>query len=486
VAQPHPQVDVLGIEREHLPLLERSRQALFDFRLNEAERLLERVLADGSPRPYAYFMYVSVAFWRAMVEDVESAYDRFYLRSDSLLSRLEATERTKWKRLIRAEAYLQRAVILGKTEQFLRAAWAGRTVYHSYANLVDDHSEFYPAYYGMGLVHVLLGSLPGTYRWILARIGISGTVEGGLRELTLAAEKSAFNGVHARATLGVIDIILNQEKEQGVERLRKLHEAHPNSLMFAHLYGYGLYSIRDAPRAQEVFETALEKRENSAYHFIDFVTFYLGEVYFVQNKFGRAEQSYREFLENYRGHALIALARLRCGLALEMQDQHEEAREYYRRVSSERSFDSDEYALRTAAERLENPMTETERRLLRGANHYEAGLYESAVEVLMPVYNNPELQPVERAEAAFYLGRVRHAQDRPKDALTYYGHAANDPGDRSEKWLPWSQFYIGTIYAEWGESGKARALFEQVLSYDHEYDYKKALEQRTHTAMDTL
>ncbi len=485
-AQTHPDVGVLGIEREHVRLIERSQRALLDFRLNEAERVLRDILKEDDSAPYAYALYSSVAFWRAMVEDVQPAYDGYYARSDSLLDRLEAAERTKWKRLVRAEAYLQRAIVLGKTEQFFSAAWAGRKVYHAYTGLVDEYAEFYPAYYGMGLTHILLGSLPGTYRWILARFGISGTVEGGLRELRMAADHSEYNGPHARATLALIDIILNQEKQQGVERLRTLHEDYPNSLMFAHLYGFGLFSIRRAEEAERVFSVALEKRGNPAYHFVDFVTYYLGEVHFVQNDFRRAERNYRDFLHNYRGKALVAMARLQCGLALEMQNRHAEAREFYRSVQSDRSFDSDEYARRTARERLERRMTEVERQLMRGANHYRAGSYSSASNVLLPFFNDRQLEAVHRAEAAFYLGRTRHAQGRLEEALTYYGHAAVNPGDRSARWQPWSQFYIGTIYAERGETGKAGALFNQILSYDHEYAYKKALEQRVHTAMDQL
>lgn len=484
--QTHPDISVLGIERTQVPLIEDSQQALLDFRLNEAERLLHQILEEDDHAAYAYFLYSSVAFWRGMVEDVEPAYDRFYARSDTLMSRLESAEETRWKQLVLGEAYLQRAVVLGKTEHFLRAAWAGRQAYNMYTSLMEQYPEFYPAYYGMGVIHVLLGSLPDTYRWILARIGITGTVDGGLRELEEAAAHSAYNGPHARATLALIDLILNQERQDGVRRLRKLHEAYPHSLMFAHLYGFGLYSIRKAEKAQRIFETALEKRDDPAYHFIDFITYYLGDVHFVQNQFSQAERHYRDFLENYPGKALVALARLRCGLALEMQNQYPEAREFYRSVKSDRSFDSDEYARGTAAERLERPMSEIERQLVRGANYFEAGAYDTAVEILIPLYENRELSDEERAEAAYYMGRVRQAEGRLEDAMTFYGHAADQPGDRSEKWQPWSQFYIGTIYADWGETGKARALFEQVLSYDHEYSYKKALEQRVHTAMDQL
>jgi predicted negative regulator of RcsB-dependent stress response len=160
---------------------------------------------------------------------------------------------------------------------------------------------------------------------------------------------------------------------------------------------------------------------------------------------------------------------------------------FYRNVQGDRTYDTDQAAFRAARKRLAAPLTTRERQLLLGRNAYEAGVYEQAEGVLRAVLGEAGAPADARAEAAFQLGRVFHAQGRLDEALQAYQYAVLHPvAEPTARWAPWSQFYTGEIFAQRGDTLRAVAAFEAVLAYDATFDYHEALEQQAKAALGRL
>jgi len=467
-------------------LLDEGRRHLFAFRMNAAEQSFRQLMQEPSGDEAAYYQLAMIALFKGMVTDNEAYFERFMARSDTLRQLLDDRPPSLWKQQMQASTSLQRTVASGKLGQYMRAAWAARSAYKGFERLVQDHPEFDEAYFGMGLLHLTVASLPAGYRRLLSVLGFSGTAEGALHELRRAASRSRFNQELAHMSIALAKIILLDQIPDGTERLGTLYERDPESLLYAHLYGFGLYTNRQPVQAEAVLQPAVGKQRTPDYFYIDYLDYYLGEALFVQNEFEDAIAAYRRYLERHDGPALRAMGQYRLGLALEMQHRRSEAVSVYRRVEAPRDFDNDLVAHRRAQVRIEQPMTSLDRQLIRGENAFQRRAYDEAESMLRTVFQDPSATSVQKARAAFYIGRVHHVQGQYSQAYPAYRYAVDHPGHPETEWGPWAQLHIGDVYAEQGRTQEAIQAYQKALNWETPFDYFQSLEQRARLALERL
>jgi len=468
-------------------LLEEGRNHLLTFRLYDAERTFRRLVRRPDGTAAARYYLATASFFKALVTDEAVYFDEFFERSDSLRRALEAMPDSRWRAYLLAETYLQRAVAFVKTERFFRSALASRRAYRRFNDLIEEDTAFYEPYKGMGLMHLFIGTMPRAHRRLLKIFGYGGAVEQGMRELQQAAAYSQLNQEEAAIFRALADITLNNSASGGVETLERLHRAHPESALLAYLYGFALLSNRRAAEAERYLRAAVQAGASADYFYIDAAAFYLAQTLFRQNRFAEAESYYRHYVQRHRSEALKALAYYELGLTLEMQGRRDEAVSFYRQVNGARSYDSDRWAYRAAQKRLAAALSPRERQLLLGRNAYNAGHYDQAEALLGVVSEDAEASTGARVEAAYRLGRVYQAQGQLEQALRAHQYVVAHPvADPKARWAPWSQFYVGEIYAQRNDTLQATRAFEAALAYDTVYDYHRALEQQAKAALGRL
>ncbi len=465
---------------------EQGHAAMLAFRLPEAERHFRVLAARPDGAAVGHYALATVAMYKGMVTDDADYFETFFKRSDRFGEALEEAPEGRWRAHLRAEGDLQRALVSAKTQSYLRAALAARSAYNGFEELMREHPSFAEPKLGMGLLHLTVASLPGGWRRLLGVMGFSGTAEEGLREMEAAAAGSRYNRAEATMALSVVDVMMYQATERALRRLRRLYEAQPQSLLYAHLYGFALLADRQAQAAAEVLRRAARRHTDEEYFFIDYVEYYLGEALFRLNEFGEAERYLRRYLARHGGPALKAPAQYMLGLALELQGEREEALAYYELVNDNRDFDSDAAAYRAAQERIEAPLEGYDYTLLMARNAFDAGRYAQAEQLLRPVYGMASAPAAARGEAAYRLGRVYHVQGQLRQAAEAYAFAAAQPGDPRAKWGPWSQFYLGEIHAAQGRDEQALDAYEKALDYETPFDYAQSLEQTVRVAREGI
>lgn len=466
--------------------LEAGREHLFAFRMQAAEAAFRDLLDHPGGAAAAYHQLAMVALFKGLVTDDAVYFERFMTRSDSLRRVLADHPDSPWKRQLAAATSLQRTVARGKLGQYVRAALAARSAYKGFEALVEEHPDFAEAYMGMGLLHLTVASLPAGYRTLLSVLGFGGTASEGLRELEYAATHSRYNRELAHMSIALAQIVILDQIPQGTERLGRLYQRHSESLLYAHLYGYALYTNRQPRQAEAVLQPAVDQQSAPDYFYIDYLDYYLGEVRFVQDDYEAAIVAYRRYLARHDGPALRAMGQYRLGLALEMMGRREAAASVYRQVEAPRDFDNDLVARRRAHVRLERPMTALERRLIRGVNAFYRSDYGEAQATLRAIFHDPSAAPVLKARAAFYIGRVHHVQERYAQAYPAYVYAVEHPGNPRAEWGPWAQLRIADMYAEQGQTRAAIQAYRKALDWDRPFDYYHSLEQKARIALERL
>ena len=468
-------------------LLTKGRTQLLNFRLYEAERTFRTLAREPDGEPAARYHLATASLLKALVTDEPAYFAELSARSDSLQAVLDTVPASTWRTFLRAEAYFHRTMALAKEDHFIRAALAARQAYKRYENIIEADPAFYEAYVSMGLMHILIGTLPGGYRSLLKVLGYSGSLTRGQRELQQAVAHRALNADEAAIYLAMVDVLLNNSKGNGVQTLRALQARYPESALCNHLYGFALLENRRAEEALIFLEKAVRAGTSAAYFYIDYADFYLAEATFRLGQWEQAEVHYRRYLKRHRGTALKALAYLELGQTLEMQGRRADAVAAYQQVQATRAYDSDKVAYHRAQRLLAAPMTAQDRLLLEGTNAYLAGQYDEAEATLTAIADDPAFPADLRTVATYHLGQLYQARGQLDQAMTAYRYVSEHPvADSEARWTPWSHFFIGEVYAEQGQPQKARAAFEKALSFKGPFDYHQALEQQAKAAMARL
>jgi tetratricopeptide (TPR) repeat protein len=467
-------------------LLERGRAEMVAFRLDDAEATFERLAAEESGRPAALLHLAKIALWRGMIMEQGNLYDRFFAQSDRLLDEIDGMPESAWRTHFRAEIELYRALIHAKKTEYARAAFALRQAYNHFERNAEEHPAFYESSWGMGLCHAVVGLVPSSFRWVLKLMGFSGTVQQGLREMEVSAQRSTFYREEAGIVFALTDLIVNESKEGGMRYVVALQAKHPESPLVNYILGFALLDERKAAEAESALRRADRLLAMPGVYPMPYVDYYLGDALFRQNQFAEAARHFERYVSSFPGEALLAQAYLHLGLAREMAGDRAGAIAAYRQIEVREDYDSDADALREAQERIDAPLAGHERTLLLGRNAFDGGRYREAVTTLQPVLGDQEAPAVMRAEAAYRSGRAYHALGEWSDALRHYRFAVSRPGDERAKWGPWSQYYIGEVFEAQGDEEAARTAYERALAYDETFAYHKALEQRAKAALGRL
>lgn len=463
-------------------LLHTGRAHLLAFRLAEAEQTFQRLSRTADGAAAAWHHLATTSLLKLILTSDRRMETEFFARSDSLKTALKAHPDSRWRAWLGAEANLQRALAEAKTGDYLQAVLAARLAYHELERIHHTWPGFVEAYKAQGLMQWAIGSLPSGYQRFLRLIGYRGHAGEGLRLLRLAADESTYGREEASALLAINDVVLNEARGEAVPRLRQLHHAHPKNPFIAYLYGYALFTDRQATEAEVVLRQVAQRGAAAGFP-VDYADFYLAEALFRQDRYADAEAWYRRYLTRHEGPEMKALAHLHLGLVLEMQGRRPEALRFYQQVEAQREYDSDAAAARRAMQLQQAPLGEHRRALVLARNAHESRRYAVALQRLEQVFATPGVPAAERAEAAYRMGRIYQEQQRWAEALRFYQQARQHPGDPQAKWGPWSQYYIGEVYEAQGQQQEAKAAYTAALRWPGTFDYRQALEQRLRLAL---
>jgi len=477
---------LLGIQTpEGAALYAAARAATIDFKLAEARALYRQLGVIELESPAAAYGLQTAALYQALIMEREPYLGRFYALNDSLADLADALPDSPEAEILRGTARLHRALAYGRQERYTQAGRAFRSACGRFKKLHRTSIPHPDAAFGDGLCQIVAGSIPREYRWLGTLLGFTGTVQDGLAALEQAAQGGPFE-IEAAATFAIADASINERRAGALARFSEVAEAHPASPLLGYLEGFLALSDRRAPEAEVSLRRALASLEQPGVEPVPFVQATLGRTLFRLDEFEEATEHLDDFVRGYRGKALVAQSTLLSGLAWEMSGDRRRAEATYGRVRALRDYDSDESAVREAAERLEAPLTASQRTLLLGANAFDSGRYERAVEVLQPVVTNADLPQKERAEAAYRTGRAYQALEDWDRAIGHFRLAADRPGDPLAKWGPWSLYHMGEVFEAKGELAEARSAYEEALDNEEAFDYRKSLEQRARAALERL
>lgn len=437
-----------------------------------------------------------IVFVHFLVNEGPELPDRFLSLAKSSIQALESLPNSDaQKNVLIAELFFLRGVVKALDKRYVSSV----VDFKSACTLIDRNSKNFPDNPDqsklLGVFHVAMSAIPRKLQWLSSVLCFKGDLQTGLEHLKNASQNSKLLPNESKILLFYFEKNLLDRPREANERISRLHQAHPNSIVFNYLLLSSWLELRENDEALDLCsewekrrQVALEAGTKSSIPELPIWHYTCGKAWFFKLRYDKALVSFDRFLELYQGKTLHADALYRKGMSLILSDQYEDAQYVFHKLAQTEAsgFDVDEYASRMAATYLLNEPEKTDKQLYEARNLFDGGYYHQSMSRLGSLQKqNTDLSENQRTELYYRLGRNCHALDSLTAAKTHYQTCLDSKPGRNLWMKVYAHYYMGRLAETDGDNAAARVWYKSALDFN-EYPYQSGLEQRCKAALQQL
>ncbi len=329
---------------EFTPRLQLAYFEIQKLRLDKARALLDQERIQNPDNGALIYLDNYADMYYLLISEDKAAYDKLSVKEDTRLDALaRLPESSPFQRLLRAEVRLHWAFAKLKFGSEVSASW---DIIKAYRLLEENRTKFptfVPTLKSLGLLHVLIGSVPEQYTWVTKVLGLKGNIEGGLRELNLVQAKDPFFRQEAQ----LIDLLLHaytlQLSPAQIRELKGMPASQPDNLL---LHFFATSVLMKEGRSEEAL-AILSKAPRTAEHIpFPFLDYLRAEILLQKGQYDAAYTLYDRFQRNFKGFNFIKDSYFKQFLCRWLTNRNAEAKTLISRVErvGKTITESDQYA----------------------------------------------------------------------------------------------------------------------------------------------
>ncbi|MFO8130321.1 MAG: tetratricopeptide repeat protein [Bacteroidales bacterium] len=433
----------------------------------------ERVENPSNRIPLLIDNYID--FLRVFISGDEELFHRLEPRRAGRISRIrKSREDSPYYLCSLAMINLQWAFTRVKFGEYLRAAVEINRAYKYLEENKQRYPDFIPNDLGLGVLHVMIGSIPKQYKWVARLFSMEGSVKKGMHEIggfVKKAENSAwaFQQAEGMFFLAFIQMNFSSFPEQPLPLAAKYDSLSRHNPLLAYAYGRYLMNRGENDKALRVFRG----RPQDDGHYPLFYVDYLTGICLLNKLDPDCRPCIYRFVANFPGRNYIrsawqklAWSYLLEGDTLSYHHTMEKVRHY-----GDDWMESDQIALQEAVEG-KPPNVE----LLKARLLFDGGYYDDALDVL----ERKDIRLCGKADTvAFYyrLGRIYHRQGKKPESIRYYQRTIDSGQGLDAYFAGNAALNLARIYETSGDTARALYYYDACLSMDFR-DYEAAVKQK--------
>lgn len=405
------------------------------------------------------------------------------------LNLLENGERTSpWYRLCKAGLYLHWAIINVRFGDQYRAAINFRKSF----SLSGDNKRLFPQFayndvFG-GLEEAMVGSLPGSYKWLASLLGMKGNIKEGDQKI------EAFINTHTPDQplysesvlyhLYVRFYLLARQREVWNFLNNPQFDTHNNLLNVFVKTNIGL-DFRKTDEVVTALKAASGEPEYSRYPIFD----YLYGAALLTRLDTAAANYLQRYLTNNKSDILVKDAWQKTAFAWYVNGNMARANYSLQQVAKSGSarIDADKQALRFAENKMWPAVPLLQARLL-----IEGGYYTRALTLLTNINPASLSGPADNAEFYFRLGRAYEeladsntGKSYYQQALAQYGMAVAAGRNRHEQFAARAMLHTGKIFERLNMKTEAISKYKECLDMPA-HDFQNSIDQQAKAGINRI
>ena len=467
------------------PNLQQAYNDVFKLKINTARQLLAKEKSKNPANAMALYVENYIDMVTLLVSDSKPLFEQLAPNQDKRLEQLaDLPTDSPYQRLWQAEIRLHWAFVKLKFGKEVSASWDIIKAYRLLDENARTYPEFIPTYKSLGLLHVLIGSTPQNYQWVAKLLGLKGNIQLGMREIQQVVQKEPLFDNEAKLINILLQSYILGYTEKQNEDLLQLVKSRPDNLLL-HFFGATI-SMKDG-RGEQALQWLDQRPTGTLYAPFPFLDYLKGEILLQKSDYEEARIHLNAFLTHYKGQNFLKDAYLKMFLSHWLAKEDRAAKPYLNKVLTVGTayVEADKAAQKFAENFTKGTVTASQKVLMKARLAFDGGYLTEAMNGLIPFREASFVNPSDKAEYQYRLGRIFQRQNQPDSSIAHYERAIVLSQTQSLYYGATSALQLGYIYQNKGQKAKAIAYFKQALNYP-KHEYKNSIDNKARAALTLL
>lgn len=438
-----------------------------------------------------YYLENYIDFLTLFISEDASLFNKLKPNKELRISKIEDSENNSpYYNYCLAEIYLQWAFARIKFKEYITAAGEINKAYKLLKENEEKYPDFIPNLKGLGILHSLIGTIPDEYKWATKLVGITGTINQGVSELTsilnmsLKNEEYAYLKTESIFYLTFIQLNLQSNKDKALQLAKYLNTPSFSALIENNpLLCYAAASISLKTGSNDnAIQILLNRPKGEEYYPFHYLDFLLGSA--KLNRLDNDAFSYFYlFLTRFKGQNYIKAAYQKLAWYFLINGNTEKYKEKILLASSlgSSTMDEDNQALSESKSNTVPNITLLKARLL-----FDGGYYQKALNIM--IEKNPSdfcKTTKDYLEYTYRLGRIFDEWGYDTKAISYYELTIKNGSNSTYYFAANSALHLGMIYEN--QKNKTKAIYYYKLcSTFKNTEYKTSINQKAKAGLNRL
>lgn len=463
---------------------------ILELRFDEAQELLKKEKTVNPTNNIVPYLENYRDFLQVIISEEEPVFNSLSAQKKNRLAHLESGNvKSPWHLYCQAQVNMQWAFARLKFGEYTTAALELNRSYRQVSRNNELFPDFSPNGAVLGLLHVLIGSVPDNYKWVAEALSFHGSVNQGIGELRKLTEdpetqvRYPFLRSECLFLFSFISLNFSALPEDS-KHLNRLLESPDNKALITKspllVYAASINYLNTGKNDLALW--LLQNRPKGAAYFPFYYLEYLTGTAKLHKLDPEARLYFLRFVVNFKGKNFIKSAYQRLAWIDLISDNQKGYNEYVERVRllGANELDSDRQAMKEAG--LINPPDIT---LLKARLLFDGGYYTEALSELKNTGHEQHDSPHDKIEYTYRLARIQHKSGNTGEAITFYSETLDKGKGYPYYFAANSALQLGNIYEASGNKEKARSYYRICLSLKYD-EYKNSISMKAKAGLSRL
>lgn len=453
-------------------------------RLEKAARLVKDERAEQKTNGFITYLESYSDFFYFLISDSQKEYANYSKKQDARLQQLaKLSSESPYQRMMMAEIRLHSAFVKLKFGNRTSGCWDIVKANKLLEENLKLFPDFIPHLKALGLLHVMIGSVPEEYQWVARMIGLKGNIRQGLAELRKVEEENGVFSKEAEITSLLLHAYVLQPGEHLLTKLKQLPYKEPDNLLFHFLSASVLMKKGEGEAALGILNKA---PQGAGYLPFPFLHYMRAEVYLQKGQYEKAKSEYGSFLNKTKGTNFVRDSYLKQYLC-QWLPGHAGSPNLLLKAQNSGSLnvEADKHAQKVAARFTEGKISDEQRVLFEARYAFDGGFILRATSALEGKKESSFRLVSSQIEYNYRLGRILQYQDKWKESIPYLKRAVQMSVGHDYYFGPSAALQLGYIFTDSGQPETAAAYFRKAMSFK-KHEYKNSIDNKARAALTAM
>ena len=396
-------------------------------------------------------------------------------------------ENSPYRNFLLSEIHLHTAFIKLKYGHEVKGANEIIKAYRILTKNAAQFPTFIPQQKSLGILHIVIGSMPKKYQWITNIFGIRGNIKQGIQELENVVRHDKIFSVEAELFQYILSTYIVSNHGDKSKELISFIQKNPKNLAITFVGTSLLIKLGKSEAASNLMKT---RPQTSEYLSIPFFNYFLGEIYLQKGKYFEANSAYQDFIRTHHGFNFIKDAHYKIYLCNNLSSDSKFEPKILNNVIKfgETIVEPDKIALKSTQQilKFKIQLSATEKNLKKVQLATEGGYYQEGLSILAKMDESimPDLK--NKVEKIYREARIFHLMGNTEAASTRYQKVIS-LSIKQPTWAfaPRSCLYLGNILQAENNKIKAIYFYKKSLEYE-DYEGSNSVEIKANAGLNEL